>query len=341
MKKGKNIKYVSMFLSLIVFAIFFVTCSNAVLTKEGKEDTEREDRKIVARVNGQPIYEDALTPYVRREMKKFQKYGAKRNTSALEKRMKRRALDKVIAQELVKQESRKLQIKDMNKKIEEKFKELKSRDHSEEKFASFLEKKGLTEKDIRESVKSKIYVEEYLELKGIQNPEVPDEEIREYYERNKEGFRRKEYIRASHILIMVKEDADSEEKEQSRAKAERIRKEIVEGKDFAEMAKEFSEDGRASQGGDLGYINRGYMPPEFDQVAFSLEKGALSEIVQTRHGFHIIKILDKRPEGIAPYEDVKDFIGRYLQKELAKRKHDLHIKELKSKAEIEILLNEL
>jgi peptidyl-prolyl cis-trans isomerase C len=338
MMKENRINYFFIFLACVLLTFCLAGISTAAA--EVKKDTGEKDRKIVARVNGQPIYEDALAPYVRRELKKFQKSGAKRDTTALEKRLKKRALDEVIALELIKQESRKLQVKDMDEKVDEKLKELKSRYQSEKKFKDFLKTKRRNEADVKESIKSKIYVEEYLEVKGIKNPRVPDEEIRKYYEKNKEGFRRKEYIKASHILIMVKEDAKPEEKEQLLAKAEKIRKEIMEGKGFAEMANEHSEDGKASQGGDLGYIETGYMPPEFDAVAFSLKQGELSDIVQTKHGYHIIKVLDRKPEGIAPYEDVRDFIGKYLQEGLVRRNRASHIKELKSKAEIEILLDE-
>jgi peptidyl-prolyl cis-trans isomerase C len=267
MMKKNRINFFFIFLSSVLLT-FCLECVSTAAAAEVKKDTGGKDVKIVARVNGQPIYEDALAPYVRRELKKFQKYGAKRDTTALENRLKKRALDEVIALELIKQESRKLHVKDIDEKVDEKLKEMKSRYKSEKKYEDFLKTKGRNEADVKESIKSKIYVEEYLEVKGIKNPQVPDEEIREYYKKNKEGFRRKEYIKASHILIMVKEDAKPEEREQLLAKAEKIRKEIMEGKDFAEMVKEYSEDTKS----DLGYINRGYMPPEFDNVAFSLEK---------------------------------------------------------------------
>ncbi|MEN8262451.1 MAG: peptidylprolyl isomerase [Nitrospirota bacterium] len=336
----KEIKIKYFFILLTCMFLTFCIAGILLATPEVRKDAGDKGDKIVARVNGQPIYEGALTPYVKRELRKFQKYGAKRDTTALEKRLKRRALDAVVSLELIKQESQKLKIKDMDGKVDEKLKELKNRYQSERKYKDFLKTKGRTESDVKESIKSKIYVEEYLEVKGIKNPKVPEEEIRKYYEKNKESFRRKEYLQVSHILVMVKEDAKAEENEQAKAKAERIRKEIIEGRDFAETAKEYSEDGKASQGGDLGYIERGYMPPEFDEVAFSLEKGKISYIVQTKHGYHIIKVLDRKPEGIAPYEDVRDFIGKYLQEGLVRTNRASHIKELKSKAEIEILLNE-
>jgi peptidyl-prolyl cis-trans isomerase C len=338
MATGKRSNCIFTLLACIVLSL----CLSGIpaAASDVKKDRGEKDKRIVARVNGQPILEETITPYVKRELKKYLKYGAKRDTSELEKRLKMRALDQVISLELIKQESRKLEIKDIDRKVDAKMEELKVKYQNEEKFKDFLNTKGRTENEVRESIKSKIYVEEYLEMKGISNPRVPEEEIRKYYEKNKEGFRSKGYVRTSHILVMVEEGAGAEEKEQALAKAERIRKEVIEGRDFAETAKEYSEDGKASQGGELGYIERGFMPPEFDEVAFSLEKGKISDIVQTKHGYHIIKVLDRKPEGITPYEDVREFIGKYLQEGLIRKNRASLTKELKGKAEIEILLNE-
>ncbi len=81
------------------------------------------------------------------------------------------------------------------------------------------------------------------------------------------------------------------------------------------------------------------MPPEFDEAAFALEKNMISDLVQTKFGFHIIKVVDKKPAGITPYDEVRDFISKFLQEGITQKKFPLHIKELKKKAEIEILLN--
>ena len=307
---------------------------------EVKKDTMEKDRKIVATVNGKSIYEDQLTRDVTKRLRKFNKYGMKRNSPALVKRMKEKALDKIISEELIYQESRKLNIPDIEARISEKLMEEKGKHKSEEAFKKSLKSKKLTEIELKNSIKTNIYVDEYLKKTGLRNPEVPEEEIKAYYEDSKSSFKREESIRASHILIMVNNDAEPGEKQQAREKAEMIRQEIINGKDFAEMARKHSKDANAPKsGGDLGYINKGYMPPEFDEAAFALEKNMISELVETKHGFHIIKVVDKKPAGITPYDDVKDFIGKFLQERIAQKKFPLHIKELKKKAKIVISLN--
>ena len=197
----------------------------------------------------------------------------------------------------------------------------------------------MTEIELKKSLKDKVYLDEYLELKKISDPEVPEEEIRKFYDKDPGAFRRKAAIKVSHILIKAGEDVGVEEKKKARERADQVRQKIMAGKDFAEMAQEYSEDGKAPVGGDLGYIRKGYMPSEFDAVAFALEKGKVSDLVETKHGYHIIKVYDKIDEGITPYEEIRDFIGKYLQERVSKQKLASHIEGLREKASIEILLN--
>jgi peptidyl-prolyl cis-trans isomerase C len=341
---------VTIFLTAICF-VSFSGCSSEArkesetndrkISSEAKMESESKDRKIVARVNGESIYEDQLDPLVEKELGKFKKYSKRTDYAELTERLQKRALYKVIGQELLYQESRRLLIPDMEEKIQERINAMKSKYHEEKYFEDMLKAKKLTMNDLKRSMKKRILMDEYLRSVGIVSPEVPEEQIKDFYEQNIGSFKRGEaYVRASHILIKVSGDAGNEEKEQARKKAEMIRKEIVGGRDFGEMAKEYSEDGHAPKGGDLGFIKRGYMPPEFDEVAFTLEKDRISDVVQTEHGYHIILVVDKKSEGMASYEEVKDFIGKYLQEELTKKKLASHIEALREKAKIEILLNE-
>ena len=197
-----------------------------------------------------------------------------------------------------------------------------------------------TEGDLRESLAKTIYIDEYMKQKGLTNIEIPEEDIRAYYESNPRAFQREEMVKASHILILVEKDAGKDEKARALDKAEKIRSEIIKGKDFAESAKEHSQDGYALQGGDMGYIKRGFMPPEFDKAAFALEKGHVSEVVETRHGYHIIKLVDKKPAGKVPYTEIRNFIEKYLRERVEKEKFETHMAELKKNAKIEVLLKE-
>jgi hypothetical protein len=210
----------SVMLTSIIAVIFFLVLPGGIMAAKKNSD-ETEKKKIVAKVNGLPIYEDALTPFIKKEMKKFKKYAGKRDTTTLEKHLQKKALNEVIAQELLYQESRKIKIEGIEKKVAERMKKTREKYESNEKFASYLKTKGLTEKDVESNIRKSILIDEYLKTKGIREPEVPEEEIKAYYNSNKNSFKREESIKALNILIMIKEDAGPEEKEEARGQRQR------------------------------------------------------------------------------------------------------------------------
>jgi peptidyl-prolyl cis-trans isomerase C len=303
-------------------------------------DAPKKERKVVAKVNGKPIFEDQLDADVNKSLKKWKKYGMKQQTPALTYKLQKRALDGVIDDELVVQAALKIKVTEMDKKVEAKLGKMKKRYRTEEKFDSYLKMKNLTLKELKGNLAQQVHVDEYLKKNGITNPEIPEEKIREFYDANPKNYERKETVEVAHILIKVDEHAGPEEKEKAYIKAEELRKEILGGKVFGTMAVEHSQCNSASGGGKLGYVERGYMPKEFEEVAFTIEKDTVSNVVETKFGYHIILVTDKKPGGITPYEEVRSFIKKYLQEDVSREKLAEHIAKLKEKATIEILLEE-
>src|SRR5215471_12261974 len=126
---------------------------------------------------------------------------------------------------------------------------------------------------------------------------VPAAEIERTYNANIEQYSTPEQVRASHILLKTEGKDDAAVK----AKAEEVLKQARAGADFAELAKKYSEDeASAKNGGDLDYFGRGRMVPEFDQAAFTLEPGKISDLVKTQYGYHIIKVVDKKAATTRP-----------------------------------------
>jgi len=155
----------------------------------------------------------------------------------------------------------------------------------------------------------------YLELNLntlAERYDVSEDEIKQYYQSNRDSFVKKpEQREARHILIKI--DADQTEAE-AKKKIDELRQKIAKGADFAELAKEYSQDpGSASQGGELGYFGRNVMDPAFEKVAFSLKPGEVSQPVKTPFGYHLIKLEKIRSETITPLAEVKDKIRHELQ----------------------------
>lgn len=143
---------------------------------------------------------------------------------------------------------------------------------------------------------------------------VSPQEVKEYYEYNLDRFIEEEKVKARHILFRLKDGASKEEEEAVRKKAESVLKKAKEGKDFAELAKKYSEGPTKDKGGDLGWFSRGRMVKPFEKAAFDLGKGEVSDLVRTRFGYHIIKVEDKRPRRNRPLEEVKEEITKSLAK---------------------------
>lgn len=148
---------------------------------------------------------------------------------------------------------------------------------------------------------------QYIKIEVSDKITVTDEDVRRYYEQHQEEFRVPERVKASHILIRIAVSAPEDEKKKAREKAEGILKKIKGGDDFAKLASEFSDDpGSKARGGDLGFFGRGMMAKPFEDAAFSLKPGEVSDLVETQFGYHIIKVEEKTEAQTEPFETVKE-----------------------------------
>ncbi len=294
--------------------------------------------KVIARVNGASIYEAQVDPEVESGLATFRKYGMQKEDPNLVQRLQKRALHKLIGDELIHQESRKLSIQDMDTRVKQKLTELEERHGPGQGMERYLRMRHLTLETLKESLSTRIRVDAYLKQQGVLEPKIKETRIRQAYEDNPKGYLRQESVKVSHILIAVQKNAGPEAKDQARHRAEQIRREILEGQDFADMARIHSVCDSAPGGGSLKYVKRGYLPEAFDKVAFAIKEDVLSDVVETQFGYHIVKVMDKKPAGKIPYEEVRDSIMKFLQGRESKKKLAAHVVELKSRAKIELLL---
>src|SRR5690606_20996066 len=153
------------------------------------------------------------------------------------------------------------------------------------------------------------------------NITVPEQDIQRYYNQNIDQYSTPEEVRARHILLNVEGNDEAE----VRTRAEALLAEVKAGGDFAALAEKHSQDvASASRGGDLGFFGRGRMVPDFEQVAFSLAPGEVSDLVRTPFGFHIIKVEEKKAGDVQPLDAVRASISQQLQVERAQtRAQDL------------------
>src|SRR5262252_1852746 len=170
---------------------------------------------------------------------------------------------------------------------------------------------------IPEKRKAKYVFFESLKLRT--ESKATDDELRQYYEQHKDEYTLPERAKAQHILFKT-QGKTPEEIEKIKEKARGVLERAKKGEDFSSLAKQYSEDSTAAAGGDLGDFGHGQMVPEFEKAAFSLGVGAISDLVQTQFGFHIIKVNGKQEARERPFEEMKEAIRPIIETRKAEQK---------------------
>src|SRR5215813_5789314 len=192
--------------------------------------------------------------------------------------------------------------------------------------------KNKTKYTVPEKRKAKYVFLESLKLRS--EVKVTDDELRQYYDQHKDEYTLPERVKAQHILFKT-QGKTPEEIEKIKEKARGVLDRVKKGEDFGSLAKQFSEDSTASAGGDLGDFGRGQMVPEFEKAAFSLGVGAISDLVQTQFGIHIIKVNSKQQRRERPFEELKEAIRPIVETRKAEQKGS----ELAQQAAVDLVNN--
>ena len=249
--------------------------------------------------------------------------------------MQDRVLEFLIGEELLFQESVKKGIKITDERVAEEIAKVKSQFGSDEKFKEALAGMNVTEEKVESDIRRGLTIQQLVDKEVIDTIKVSDEEIKTFYDENQKLFTKQEQVQASHILIKVNKDADEAQKAEARAKIDAAAKRVKDGEDFAVVATEVSEGPSNTKGGDLGFFQRGQMVKPFEEVAFTLQPGEVSDVVETDFGYHIIKVFDKQEPTTATFDEVKTQIADHLKQEKAKTAVQAYIDKLKESATIE------
>jgi peptidyl-prolyl cis-trans isomerase C len=291
------------------------------------------DDDVVASVNGSAISRRSVREVVQGVLSVRDTPPDAASVSALA----REALDSLIGLELLYQESQARGVVVSEEAVDEEIARTRSQFPDARSFEGALKAKGMTPADLREETRKTMAVNRLLEATVWKDVHVTTPQVRDFYERNREEFKHPPQIRASHILIRVSADVTPAQRNAAKQRAAGLLGKLKAGADFAQLARENSQDpGSASRGGDLGYLAKGDMVQAFEKAAFALEPGQLSGVVATPHGYHIIKVTDRRGAGYEALEDARERIVAVLTKlERERRETDL-VAELRKKAKVEV-----
>jgi peptidyl-prolyl cis-trans isomerase SurA len=295
--------------------------------------------RVVAVVNGKPItlseFQEREAPLSKQISEKFSGEEREERLSELRKKV----IDSLIEDLLLEQEAERLGMKVSAREIDDAVEDVKKQNNlDDEGLRAALKREGLTYEQYRLQIKRQIEKSRVIGQQVRSKVNVTEKDILDYYERNQRLFMRDAEVKVSHILFVVPEKASSAEIERIRGQASEVLDMARRGRDFAELAKRYSQDASAKESGSLGFFKRGQLLPAFEEAAFSLKKGEISNLVRTPYGFHIIKVDDIKEATPEPFESVKEKIRSQLTSEMMEQRYREWMDELKKSAVIEMKL---
>jgi parvulin-like peptidyl-prolyl isomerase len=186
-------------------------------------------------------------------------------------------------------------------------------------FDQLLKAAGLTMDDVKKQIHEKVVINKVLDAEAFKNDDPTDQEINDFFLKNKEKMTTPPQVRASRILVHIDEKATPADKAAKKKAIDKARDRIVHGEDFSKVALQVSEDQSSkAKGGDIDYFRPGENEPGFDQVAFNTKQGAVSPVFETSLGYQFLKVTDVKPGGEASLADIRPKIAAYLRNQKMK-----------------------
>ena len=298
---------------------------------------QSSSKENAALVNGVAIPMEQFTKELNIQLDRVSQQGGQVTDDQMAA-LKKDILESLIEREVLYQQSQKAGIQVTDQKVDDQLAAIKKRFPNEDEFKNALSKMNLSEDEVKMQIKRGLSIRELLDQQITSKIVITEEESKAYYDKNPQMFKQPEQIKASHILIKVDAKADEAKKTEARKKIEEVQQKLKDGGDFADLAKEYSEGPSSAKGGDLGYFKRGQMVKPFEEAALALKPNEVSDVVETRFGYHLIKVFDNKPEQNLAYADVKDKIIQRMKQEKIEKEAGQYVDKLKKEAKLEKFL---
>lgn len=323
-----------------------------------KLPAEMASNDIVVTVNGVGITESQIGERLKPQLAQLAEQFSKLPEEFVEqhkKQLRQQTLDAMIAEVLLNEQVKARNIVITEGQVMEHIKTLASQQQpplSLDDFKALVEGLGQSFDEVKNRVRKGLSYRQLLESQFVGKVNITQEDANNYYSENIEYFKMPEMVRASHILIApdtTDPNVDpNEAKAAAKLKAQDLLKQIQDGADFATLARANSSCSSAANGGDLGFGRksdlasgqRGSWVKLFEDVAFELKVGQVSDVVETQFGYHIIKLTDRKPAAVTTFEEAKDRIIVMLTERKQSELAEEYIQSLKAQANIVYPSNE-
>lgn len=250
-------------------------------------------------------------------------------------RIKKQIIHDFIVRTLLGKEVRRMKIEATDKEINEGLTDLKNSLPSGTTMDEMMKKNAITPEKLREEVSLGIRINKLVSLEPVGKSKPTEKEINAFYKKNKDKFKMPESVHARHILIAKNKGDNDAARTKQKAKAEDIRKQLIAGADFGEVAKTSSDCPSKANGGELGSFKKGEMVKPFEDAAFSQKPKEIGPVVETDFGYHIIQVLEHNQPQTSPLDNnTKAQITAFLQQQKRYEAFNGLLNRLKAKANI-------
>ena len=289
--------------------------------KTADSNTAAED-KVLVTVNGFAITQSQVDAKIKPQLDQMATRGSQvppQYIEQMKERMKKEAVDKMVIERLLDEKVKEANIVITDEDATKQLQEIASQQQppiSIEDLKALIEARGQTFDEVKGYIRKGLGYQKVIEAQFGDKIKVTDEDANKFYTENQKQYENPEQIKASHILIKFDSTDPNVDpnaaKAAAKAKADDLLKQIREGADFATLAQSNSACPSAKNGGDLGFFSRGQMVGPFEDTAFGLKTGQVSEVVETKFGYHIIKATDHKDANTVPFEQAKADIMKQL-----------------------------
>jgi peptidyl-prolyl cis-trans isomerase C len=291
---------------------------------------------IAVSVDGKVLKKAHLEKEIKAVMNTHKDKIPKGQKKEIQVNIKTQLVENFIIRTILDAEIEKRNIQATEKEINEAIDKIKASIPPDKKLEDLLKSNKVTMEKFKNSLASDIKVKKIVMMELGNKAKPTEKEIKKFYNDNSDKFTIPDNVHVRHILLTINEKDDDKIKSEKKEKIENLRKQIVGGADFAEVAAKNSDCPSKQNGGDLGAIRRGQTVKPFEDAAFSQEKNVIGPVITTDYGYHIIQVLEHNPSKKITLEEVEERISNYLEQQKQNDAFAALMKKLRANAKIVI-----
>jgi peptidyl-prolyl cis-trans isomerase SurA len=298
--------------------------------------------RVAAVVNGEVVTLQELRDRAGEAWRRADQLGPGPERDMATRLALRRAYDVVLSEKLFHAQAVAQQLEVNDAQVDAAIEDIKKRNRFDDRQLDLLlAEQGMDRATFRAQILRELESMQLLSGRVRSRIKVSDEDLRNYYQSHQADYQGEMELRVRHIFLPLAEEAAQAEVERVTQLGERTRQRLLDGEDFATVAKEVSRGPGAEEGGDLGWLRRGTIQKQLEDVAFGLADGQVSKLARVGPGLHLFQVVERRHGGARTFEQAKDDIRDILTQEQTASYRDQYLAELKRDAVIELNLAEL